>query len=943
VHLTPRWFQHLHFTLAALLGFALATPAPAQTTGRGASIGGDLTVYAAERAYSWRNYNVAWELALGAIQGDPPSLPAIRVFVDIASDLHRQSEVLRRFDPETAATPEEKALAHYARSYLALQTGDLVRSREEIGRAMGQVGRNLPFEIRRLDLVISREEGKKSGNEIFREYEQLVAENNDNGLAHLSYINTFHFYQNESRRHKRAVAAAMAAPERTPQTYLRQINLEENSFWFDPARALEIANQGLAEFPDAPELALGKVTYLRRLGRTGEALDLAREWVAKAPNHGGFRTSLVDVLEDLGRYEEAIAESLRTADLTHQPEIIEAQRFKRARLFHYSGKRPEAIEALTDFVRVNPTGNFSRAARMLLFSLQTSQPTDVVRVIADGGYVQQRGNYCGPATLSMVLGHWGVRRGQEDVAASVYTGIAGTPPQVIHHYIASVGLESVEFKGTDESWKRLIDAGIPVLWLQMNGSQGGHYRVVLGYDDVLKNWIVSDPNFYARTEMSYELVDDTWILPSLRRSIAIVPKSRIDDPALADLAPTPILFITNWVLYVATGANLFVGLFPALLVNLLVALVLAWAVAGLLRRITYPNVALSQIRLMACLMVPIAALNLVVGIFRLSQGVSVLLALHLALVTLIPLLALLLVFRRLIHDILHPRESLGLVGLVIVVWLCLAFIDQDPWQWVVPVCLLVAALPAMLWPRLAIKRAESALRNGELNRALELARRHGHEGARYFAAIAIEIDGHLSAGSFDRVVTIARKLLAENAGLGRPQRLAIRLYQIGAEALRFADEDIHAEIVEYLKERAMPRGLRTVADGLLLYVDGEVAARGGSVARIPNNTEVDTLLAALSLLGRKALPGFPVTRTLRGRSLQSCAFLLALTGALRLADAAENPERRQHLWMTWSGRYGLMLRLVRGFEVNARPSRAVVRKPAPNRSPSEERRGSGVG
>src|SRR5690606_27005334 len=103
----------------------------------------------------------------------------------------------------------------------------------------------------------------------------------------------------------------------------------------------------------------------------------------------------------------------------------------------------------------------------------------------------------------------------------------------------------VEFEGTEDNWKALLDAGSPILWLQMKSTEGGHYRVVTGYDDARKRWFVHDPNLYSLTEIPYDHVDDTWPLPSLRRSIAIYPPEKENDPVLATLSPTPILHITN--------------------------------------------------------------------------------------------------------------------------------------------------------------------------------------------------------------------------------------------------------------------------------------------------------------------------------------------------------------------------------------------------------------
>lgn len=885
-------------------------------------------VTAAETALDNRNFEEAWELARDAVRQYPDSFEAIRTFVSASNSTNRLRSLAETFNLEST-DPREKARAHYARGWLAVLLGNIPLAHEELVKARDLITPP-DFEVRRALLVVERAMGTRKKEEILADYRQFVHEFHDVGLAHVSQLNGFNFLRVGDRAYQRAIREAYAAPEQSPQLFVTDARAREKDFWFDPQEGLSIIEKGLALYPHNSELGIRKIYFLRRLGRVAEALDYAREWTARAPNNGEFLRAEFELLIDLGRFDEALAVFDRMEEITFQPDITERVPYQRAETLHLAGRTEEAIDHLLAFVSENPSSPMAGPARQFLYALQTRTPTDRVKLVDFPHYLQQKGNYCGPATVSMILSHWGLPQGQDEVAASVYTGIAGTPPQVLRHFARSLGMDTVEFEGTDATWKELLDAGFPILWLQMNGADGGHYRIVTGYDDVLKRWFVHDPNNYSRTTMGYDQVEDTWVLPSLRRSIVIFPEERATDPLLASLGPTPILIVTNWVLYVATGANLFVGLFPALPLNLFVALLLGGLCAVLLRRVTFPVSALPLRPLALALAAPIILLNLVVLLLRWNGAVSALLAIHLALITLALLLLLIWLCQSLVHDMLNPRESLGLSALVVAGWLVLAFVDQAPWETLLPIALFIVGLPALLYPRLRIRRGETLAMEGQTEKALRILAPWGWQGRRYLSAVVAELDASLVSGRFDKVAKTVDAVLTSREPLPRWPRIALRLYRHYALALRFADEDLREEIVQLLREPRLPKGLRLAAEGLLLYVDSEIIDRGdGHVSEMKNNQEIDLLLTSLNGIGNKSFPGLPVRRTRAGRPIQSAAFLLALSGAMQLASAGQNRDRRRDLWIEWSGRYGLMLRLLRGFEERQHPRASNPQIPRP--------------
>jgi tetratricopeptide (TPR) repeat protein len=68
-------------------------------------------------------------------------------------------------------------------------------------------------------------------------------------------------------------------------------------------------------------------------------------------------------------------------------------------------------------------------------------------------------------------------------------------PHEMADYARSQGLSAlVRVNGTAELLRRYVDAGIPVLvetWLDHDGGMG-HYRLVVGYDDAARQWLVYD-------------------------------------------------------------------------------------------------------------------------------------------------------------------------------------------------------------------------------------------------------------------------------------------------------------------------------------------------------------------------------------------------------------------------------------------------------------------
>lgn len=883
----------------------------------------------AELAYEFRDYDEAWRLTEEALAEYPDSPELLRLKVLVATATGRISELLQRHAPGRVE-PGDLWKSRYLRGWTATLTGDPRIALRELEEARDLRGAPPSFEIERAILVARRMVPGADLRELARDYEQFHEQWDHVPLVHLSVLNFYNFRDPGKRARWRLVRRAINRSDAVAGIYLAAARLEEKKFWFDASQGLSWINRGLEAHPNSTDLALRRIMYLRQLGRTQEALAYCRQWRERAPNHGDFRIDEVDLLADLARWDEAIEATRALRDMRHQERYLADQPVRLARLLHYANRPDEAVEVLGRFLREERGSPWQQEAAALLTRLQTRNPVDRVHIIPGVPHLTQRGNYCGPATVSMVMGFWGREMGQDAIAERVYTGIAGTPPQVIHNHARTVGMETVEFAGTEETWKRLLDAGFPILWLQFM-REGGHYRVVTGYDDILRSWIVHDPNHFRRETIPYDDVTDLWILPNVVRSIVLFPPGEKDHPALAGLKPTPVMSATNGILYIATGSNLFVGIFPALPINILVGGLLAWLIAWQLRRVTFPAKGIRPLLVVAVMMAIIIPANLVIGLFRLSEVVSLLLGFHLAILTLIPLLLITSFGLHLIQDFLHPRESLGIAIVCILVWLALSFIDREPWHIVAPVGLFVLGMPVILWPRRMLRRAERLSHQGDAPGALLAASDRGLAGDRYYSALCVELENLLTVGKLREFRLCARQLRHANEANGRARDvfdLCDLLGQVldpGAEDDRLA---IAGRIEAYIARPKVNRQVARLAEGLLLYIENVNEEAGMESAERWPLERIDGLLRDLAGVSGRRLAGLSRSRSLRGRPILDTILLLAMIGATHSARRDGERERLQELWANWSSRYAILIRLLSSMTPPPTSQSGAVRLPA---------------
>ena len=122
----------------------------------------------------------------------------------------------------------------------------------------------------------------------------------------------------------------------------------------------------------------------------------------------------------------------------------------------------------------------------------------------------QKLDYCVPASLSIMLEAFGMDIGQDEIATHVFD-VTGSKLRTTMEYMESLGLRAQYFKGTVKVYKKMIDAGVPVL-LSMMVENNAHVQVVVGYDDRLQALLIQDPNDQAPFLVAYAEMKDAYKL-----------------------------------------------------------------------------------------------------------------------------------------------------------------------------------------------------------------------------------------------------------------------------------------------------------------------------------------------------------------------------------------------------------------------------------------------
>jgi tetratricopeptide (TPR) repeat protein len=163
-----------------------------------------------------------------------------------------------------------------------------------------------------------------------------------------------------------------------------------------------------------------------------------------------------------------------------------------------------------------PTFSATSTAVPTLTPTSTQAPVHKAITLNGVRHVWQDWNNCGPATLSMVLSYYGHSETQQDVATVVKPNKwdLNVSPWELAAYPRSLELEALVREGGRIGLiKAFLDHRIPVMlemWYYPDEHGGGHYRMIVGYDEATEEWIAYDVQLGPGYRVSFGQQDEEW-------------------------------------------------------------------------------------------------------------------------------------------------------------------------------------------------------------------------------------------------------------------------------------------------------------------------------------------------------------------------------------------------------------------------------------------------
>lgn len=126
----------------------------------------------------------------------------------------------------------------------------------------------------------------------------------------------------------------------------------------------------------------------------------------------------------------------------------------------------------------------SCAANLSLYQNRTLN--DEKKLLVSVPFIKQRTDYCGPATLAMIINFWGLNITQDEIAEEVYSSVLkGTLSIQMVLYAIKQGFEAEIYNGSLLDIKDKLTLGLPLIVSHRanTGDEIVHYLVILGFDD----------------------------------------------------------------------------------------------------------------------------------------------------------------------------------------------------------------------------------------------------------------------------------------------------------------------------------------------------------------------------------------------------------------------------------------------------------------------------
>ncbi len=275
-------------------------------------------------------------------------------------------------------------------------------------------------------------------------------------------------------------------------------------------------------------MGLARVRYV--IGDFDGALAALRE-LGEHPRvrSGGLRVraDIARVRGDWGAFLDLIEAVLAA---TEGGDHRRHDQLERASALFALDRRAEGKEVYRELWRTDEADDIGRFAREVLNVVERGSGAGKRVMLPRFPTVTQKRNYCGPASLELVLRSHGIDVDQDDIAPSVKRD-RGSSILAMTGYLESHGLETRRFEGDAARFRACIELGLPVI-VEEEYSISSHVAVVIGVDEELGILYVQDPMTHVTSE---RLLKTQGSLGAMYRNASIVAVRPEDEAKKAAL------------------------------------------------------------------------------------------------------------------------------------------------------------------------------------------------------------------------------------------------------------------------------------------------------------------------------------------------------------------------------------------------------------------------
>lgn len=136
----------------------------------------------------------------------------------------------------------------------------------------------------------------------------------------------------------------------------------------------------------------------------------------------------------------------------------------------------------------------------------------MAKKILEVPFVKQKVDYCGPASLAMVLQYHGHNTSQDDIGDKLCAAWFAATTGQLEEYANEQGFQTELSESNLDELISCIEADQPVIVAQHRtvSDETVHFRVVVGYDSEKMRIFFHDPEVDAYLDVSYDLFSWVW-------------------------------------------------------------------------------------------------------------------------------------------------------------------------------------------------------------------------------------------------------------------------------------------------------------------------------------------------------------------------------------------------------------------------------------------------